>query len=606
MIKKLQPVAIVPQNLSSNEQIRAGFQEVLVDINAIIVQWNETLQPLVDSMPGGRRRLTPADRTANINPVENGCDGSQVFMDMTSTPQVLSGFLYNSRARRPKTIKEVVVDSYASLQSEINKLRVLVDAIDLVDSTYDDTDLRNWIRRLAADTISNLDQGDSFGVGYFGDPTKTVQYSLHQRDVNIRQVIGLEADYGLTSPGFDGTNYIDDMNIIDALVELDSHIGGIEVPPVTLQNAYDNGDGTILCASDTPLEVSIIDERTALEVYGFLTLGHNGVGKSVSIQSHRWSSSREITFFAAADDETIFDDQDQVYSNGLATLNRTTGSVDLFQFQLGPFAAAPGMMKARALILGGRDSEDTGDGLPLWRLGNISSDQCYLEQTDGNILHIGNAIGGSFLYGQMTNFILSDYGTNTSLASDINFFGPTFAIGGRHGGIGGIAESVLSGTDLVTGLMIQGSFLEARGYAPSGQLNEATDPVWPELNRVYRDNIVKAKGSIFNDNHSMTPSSTLLDNSYNISSISHLDQGAVTVYFGTALPETTSFAISVENIGRKVGGATPAFCTEVNPIVSSGKIVGVIVVVQAVTDSGGGVLTLGKPQVDINIFLQAV
>lgn len=261
MIKKLHPVAIVPQNLSTNEQIRAGFQEVLVDINAIIGQWNETLQPLIDSLPGGRRRLTPADRSANINPVENGCDGSQVFMDLTSTPQILSGFLYNSRAKRPKTIKEVVVDSHISLQSEISKLKVLVDAIDLADTTYDDTDLRNWIRRLAADTISDLEQGDPFGAGYFGDPTKTVQYSLHQRDVNLRTLIGIdEADYGLTNPGFSGTNYIDDMDILDALVELDDRISNSGAP--SLQDAYDEGN-TVTVNSIRPIIISAESDAAA-------------------------------------------------------------------------------------------------------------------------------------------------------------------------------------------------------------------------------------------------------------------------------------------------------------------------------------------------------
>lgn len=284
MVKKLHPTAIVPQNISTNEQIRAGFQEVLVDVNAIVAQWNETIQPLVDSLPGGRRRLTPADRTTTINPVENGFDGSQMYMDLASTPQILGGFLYNSRLKRPKTIKEVIVDSHISLQSEMSKLRVLVDEVDAADTTYDDTDVRNWIRRLAADTISDLDQGDPFGTGYFGEPTKTLQYSLHQRDVNLRTIIGLDADYGITNPGFDGTNYIDDMDIIDALIELDSQVSGAPTA-VTLQDAYDNGDGAIgvtvagggiILTTENPLTIplTIITNESA---FGLSILGNIGL-----------------------------------------------------------------------------------------------------------------------------------------------------------------------------------------------------------------------------------------------------------------------------------------------------------------------------------------
>lgn len=303
MLKKLHPTAIVPQNMSTNEQIRAGFQEVLVDINAVVTEWNETIQPLLDSLPGGRRRLGPADRSTSIDPVENGFDGSQVYMDLTATPQVLGGFLYNSRLKRPKTIKEVVVDSHISLQAEMSKLKVLVDAVDAADTTYDDTDLRNWIRRLAADTISDLGVGDAFGTGYFGDPTKTLQYSLHQRDVNLRSVIGLGADYGITAPDFTGTtNIVADTNIIDALITLDGLVGG---GATTLQEAYDGGNTiqttigrsvALTTASNTtpPLTVTASSGFYAMNVAGniaFLSgattvglLGEKGSATSLALE----------------------------------------------------------------------------------------------------------------------------------------------------------------------------------------------------------------------------------------------------------------------------------------------------------------------------------
>ena len=189
MLKRVRPKAILPQQVTSQEAIKAGFQEILVDINQFADQWNETLYPLIDSLPSGRRQVTAASRTTGINPIDNGFDGSQVFMDLTSSPQVHSGILYNSRQKRPKTIKEVVLDNYSTLADELRKLRIVMNDISLANTEYDDTDLRNWIRRLAGDTVSNDDLGDPFGTGYFGDPTKTVAYSLNQRENNLRTLI---------------------------------------------------------------------------------------------------------------------------------------------------------------------------------------------------------------------------------------------------------------------------------------------------------------------------------------------------------------------------------------------------------------------------------
>jgi hypothetical protein len=258
MLKRLHQAAVAPQRITTTEEIRAAIQESIVDVNSIVAQWNETLQPLIDSLPGGRRRVSSGARSAEVNPVSNGFDGSQIFTDSTATAQTLGGFLYNGRAKRPKTIKETIIDANASVQSEVSKLRVLIDGLEAASSSYDDTELRNWIRRLAGDTISDLDQGETFLTGYFGEPTKTAQYSLHQRDANLRQLIGIESDdYGAVDPGFSGTNHIDDLTVLEALIELDGLVGsGSGVS--NLQEAYDGG-GSITTESGSPVTFATVD-----------------------------------------------------------------------------------------------------------------------------------------------------------------------------------------------------------------------------------------------------------------------------------------------------------------------------------------------------------
>lgn len=534
MLNKLRPKAIAPQQITNQSEVKASFQEILDDANNIANQWNDTLQPLIDSLPGGRRRVLASARSTSINPVLNGFDGSQVFMDMTSTPQNYSGLLYNLKYNRPKTIKETFLDTHATVLDELRKLRAIVDAIDASADPFDDTNLKNWIRRLAADTISDLDVGDAFDVAYFGDPTKTAEFSLHQRDVNLREVIGLSNDYGLTSPGFDGTNYIDDQTLIEALITLDgllSGVGGL----ASLQSAYNEGN--------------------TIEV----------------------TSARGMVF--------------------------TTASAPTIPLVVRNSSGYTG------LVVGGNIGLYSGNTLVGIFGENGHDDALYLKQTDGMTLAIGNTEGPTTLFGNYTSWLLSGYGTQTYPGTDIDFFALAEGPGGliRVGGIGGVVESVLDTTILTTGLMFKGSFFEATGAAPSGQENQAEDQVWPQLNRLYSDNIVKAKCSIYNNANDASPSSILLEGAYNIFDISHLDKGAVTVSFGTPLPEGTSFCVSVENVGRKgEGGGTPCFCTEVNTVEGAGGIIGVTVIVQAISDGGSGVLVIGKPQVDINIYLQAV
>ena len=513
MIKKLHPVAIAPQNLSTNEQIRAGFQEILVDINSIVVQWNEIIQPLVDSLPGGRRRLTPADRNANVNPIENGCDGSQVFMDMTSTPQILSGFLYNSRAKRPKTIKEVVVDSHISLQSEVSKLRVLVEAIDLADESYDDTNIKNWIRRLAADTISDLDQGDPFGTGYFGEPTKTVQYSLHQRDVNLRTLIGIdEADYGLTNPGFDGTNHIDDMDIIDALIELDSQLTGAVTP--TLQIAYDNStDGGIVLESGKPIFLNPEENSdVSLQVKGRIELIKRTGGEDVPV----W---------------TTLTGGDGATTHSLSLMNGSPGD-ETSDSRFFLYHDSDDDVTSLSIGASSDKSSITGS---FWSLGKTlanpdtrlySFDELYI-QVDGAAEddNLGTLIvkSGKAFYdfaGILTGSGLSELLSAEGLIiRDPNHSSPLAPWAGFVQSLETYNTLDTAG-DPVKGVYCFADRFRALGIGPKGYIDgdgeeasPGSDGITPAMNYVYADNIVKAKARILCPVIGTTPT---VKSSYNI------------------------------------------------------------------------------------------
>lgn len=89
----------------SSEDANDLMEELAVDFTAFINMINSYVQPLIDSLPSGSRSITADDRSNDIDPVANGLDGSQIYLDMTAT--IADGaLLYNTAADRPNTIKE--------------------------------------------------------------------------------------------------------------------------------------------------------------------------------------------------------------------------------------------------------------------------------------------------------------------------------------------------------------------------------------------------------------------------------------------------------------------------------------------------------------------
>lgn len=91
----------------SSEALCELVEGIVADLTNIARELNDVVQPLIDSLPGGRRQITEADRSEDIDPVANGLDGSQLFVDLTST-DVNDPLLYNRRQGRPNTVKEAL------------------------------------------------------------------------------------------------------------------------------------------------------------------------------------------------------------------------------------------------------------------------------------------------------------------------------------------------------------------------------------------------------------------------------------------------------------------------------------------------------------------
>lgn len=95
---------------STNEELRNS----LAQISSV---WNDQLQPLLDTLPGGLTGIDADTRTEEPNPFVNGFDGSQFYTDLTSTSVTDNGRFWSEDIERPLTVKE----TFNKIQNQLNE-----------------------------------------------------------------------------------------------------------------------------------------------------------------------------------------------------------------------------------------------------------------------------------------------------------------------------------------------------------------------------------------------------------------------------------------------------------------------------------------------------
>jgi hypothetical protein len=109
---------------SSSANYNATLQEIINSFSQIASGWNNTLHPLLDTLPGGLTNIVREDRTADPNPFVNGFDGSQVYLDLTSTELTEDGKYYDISLERPVTIKEALINLRSDVDTSIQDILV--------------------------------------------------------------------------------------------------------------------------------------------------------------------------------------------------------------------------------------------------------------------------------------------------------------------------------------------------------------------------------------------------------------------------------------------------------------------------------------------------
>lgn len=102
---------------TSSIDFNSTMEEIRNSLAQISSVWNNQLQPMLDTLPGGLTGVNRDDRTENPNPFSNGLDGSQVYTDLTSTSVTDDGRFFDETAERPLTIKE----TFNKIQNQLNE-----------------------------------------------------------------------------------------------------------------------------------------------------------------------------------------------------------------------------------------------------------------------------------------------------------------------------------------------------------------------------------------------------------------------------------------------------------------------------------------------------
>lgn len=114
---------------TSSNDYNATLDEIINSMAQISNTWNTELQPLLDTLPGGNTIIIRDDRTSDPNPFVNGFDGSQFYVDLTSTALTDDGQYYNATFERPYTVKEYLEVTNSNFNTQIENVLVNISQI---------------------------------------------------------------------------------------------------------------------------------------------------------------------------------------------------------------------------------------------------------------------------------------------------------------------------------------------------------------------------------------------------------------------------------------------------------------------------------------------
>lgn len=133
-LRKIAPTASAKKvglkGVLGSEDWNSAFSEMLSVLSSLETEWNTNLQPLLDSLPNGKRKIALSEQSSILDPVANGFDGAQMYMDNVASSSRDEGLFWHSTLSRPRSIKESVLEVRRDLLQIVGNLEAKVLLVD--------------------------------------------------------------------------------------------------------------------------------------------------------------------------------------------------------------------------------------------------------------------------------------------------------------------------------------------------------------------------------------------------------------------------------------------------------------------------------------------
>jgi hypothetical protein len=188
---------------SSSADYNAFIEETINSVAQIAISWNEEVQPLLDSLPSGDRNVIREDRLDSPNPYVNGFDGSQMYLDLTSTVNTDDGKYYSADLLRPFTIKESIENVQSQLNDAVQSILVRIAQVESDSGITTRQKQAIGSRVFDPETTSNPSSLDGL--------TQTLERNLDQVAIDIYGAISFLTNSGSASLDY---NILDQLNAV--------------------------------------------------------------------------------------------------------------------------------------------------------------------------------------------------------------------------------------------------------------------------------------------------------------------------------------------------------------------------------------------------------
>lgn len=261
--------------------INDSIDELAVDWANLEVQWNDSLYPLLDTVPSG----SASDGTDKVDAFTNGLDGSTLYVDSDTSSTGTGATYYNSSRSRPNTISEQFVALYDYLDetwddirselvtaanpwSEAVKERIGMNIFDSSETSSAtsldgkiDTNTNN-ITQLAKDMYGS-------GAALGGDGVADLATDVSTNLDNIETFVGM-ADATDATPTYSSNNYVTDGD------SLETAIGKLDTTVADALDGISTMNGlTVAYGSETVGDDDEVIVATGVTGWGFAQAGDN-------------------------------------------------------------------------------------------------------------------------------------------------------------------------------------------------------------------------------------------------------------------------------------------------------------------------------------------